>query len=219
LLISNLTVLYSAQAEEERYANKVIEYFNAGTLRLDENDRGITLRAYLSQKLGCDPMRITKKYTGAACLGKRVYHAFRQNGRTEDVERAERELDALENDFKTKLSQMGRRKTNNEGYASGPATISTPGIEALFKNHQYSEQWTSTSGAPVYSYGLSPFHPSYAANLAPRSVPVVDTDGGHRVPDNSPAVTPTAASGTYPTNCDHKLNLQLLYTFYFPSFL
>eukprot|EP01032_Pedospumella_encystans_P020012 gene20012-22746_t len=61
--------------EEERYSNKVIEYFNNGILRLDEHERGITLRAYLAQKLSCDPMRITKKYTGSSCLGKRVYHA------------------------------------------------------------------------------------------------------------------------------------------------
>jgi hypothetical protein len=191
--------LYFSQAEEERYANKVIEYFNAGTLKLDENDRGITLRAYLAQKLGCDPMRITKKYTGAACLGKRVYHAFRQNGRSEDVDRAERELDALENEFKTKLSQMGgRRRTSSDGYTSGPASISTPGIEALFKNNQYSEQWASSAGAPAYSYGLSPFHPSYVSSLAPRSVPVPMVDlgaGQHRAPDNSPADTPTAVSG------------------------
>jgi hypothetical protein len=195
----DLIIFHFAKAEEEHYANKVIEYFNAGILRLNENDRGITLRAYLAQKLGCDPMRITKKYTGAACLGKRVYHAFRQSGRSEDVERAERELDALENDFKTKLLQMGRRRTsNNEGYTSGgPATISTPGIEALFKNHQYSEQWTSTGGAPVYSYGLSSFHPSYAASLTSRSVPVVDLGGGHRVPDDSSSATPTSATGKF----------------------
>lgn len=33
----------------------------------------MTLRGYLAEKLNCDPMRITKKYAGAACLGKRTF--------------------------------------------------------------------------------------------------------------------------------------------------
>lgn len=59
--------------EEEAYTNKVIESFHAGSLMLPGME-GITLRAYLANKLNCDPMRITKKFTGAQCLGKRVYH-------------------------------------------------------------------------------------------------------------------------------------------------
>ena len=35
---------------------------------------GTTLRSYLAEKLNCDPMQITKKFAGASCLGKRVYH-------------------------------------------------------------------------------------------------------------------------------------------------
>ena len=35
--------------------------------------RGLSLRAYLAAKLNCDPMRITKKFTSTACLGKSVY--------------------------------------------------------------------------------------------------------------------------------------------------
>ena len=35
---------------------------------------GTTLRNYLSEKLNCDPMRITKKFTGDASIGKRVFH-------------------------------------------------------------------------------------------------------------------------------------------------
>ena len=60
-----------------QYTDKIIEAFNAGTLELPEDTTSTTLRSYLSHKLGCDPMRITKKYSGAACLGKgkRVYQA------------------------------------------------------------------------------------------------------------------------------------------------
>jgi len=34
---------------------------------------GTTLRSHLSEKLHCDPMRITKKFAGAACIGKQVF--------------------------------------------------------------------------------------------------------------------------------------------------
>merc|ERR1712194_678195 len=35
---------------------------------------GTSLRTYLSEKLNCDPMRITKKFTGNASIGKKVFH-------------------------------------------------------------------------------------------------------------------------------------------------
>ena len=57
--------------EEEAYVTRVIEDFNGGFLKAPA---GTTLRSYLSEKLNCDPMRITKKFTGEACIGKRVFH-------------------------------------------------------------------------------------------------------------------------------------------------
>ncbi len=53
--------------EEENYANELIHEFEAGTL-VDCLD-GCTLRAYLSKKLNCAPMRISKKFAGQ-CIGK-----------------------------------------------------------------------------------------------------------------------------------------------------
>lgn len=50
-----------AQAEEEAYTAGIIDHFTRGLLKLPE---GTTLRAYLAEKLNCDPMRITKKFTG-----------------------------------------------------------------------------------------------------------------------------------------------------------
>lgn len=50
---------------------RVIQDFNSGFL---DAPAGTTLRSYLSEKLQCDPMRITKKFTGEACIGKRVFH-------------------------------------------------------------------------------------------------------------------------------------------------
>lgn len=58
-------------AEEEAYVARVIQDFNNGHLNAPA---GTTLRTYLSDKLNCDPMRITKKFTGEACIGKRVFH-------------------------------------------------------------------------------------------------------------------------------------------------
>ena len=58
-------------AEEEAYVARVIQDFNSGYLKASA---GTTLRTYLSDKLNCDPMRITKKFTGDACIGKRVFH-------------------------------------------------------------------------------------------------------------------------------------------------
>jgi len=57
--------------EEETYVARVIQDFNSGYLNAPA---GTTLRTYLSDKLNCDPMRITKKFTGDSCIGKRVFH-------------------------------------------------------------------------------------------------------------------------------------------------
>ena len=57
--------------EEEAYVARVIHDFNSGYLNAPP---GTTLRTYLSDKLNCDPMRITKKFTGDSCIGKRVFH-------------------------------------------------------------------------------------------------------------------------------------------------
>ena len=56
-------------AEEEAYALAAIRDFNSGYL---DAPPGTTLRAYLSENLQCDPMRITKKFTGDASIGKKV---------------------------------------------------------------------------------------------------------------------------------------------------
>lgn len=64
-------------AEEEDYANAVVREFNSGYL---DAPAGTTLRIYLSEKLQCDPMRITKKFTGNVSIGKRVFHPTGRNG-------------------------------------------------------------------------------------------------------------------------------------------
>jgi hypothetical protein len=56
--------------EEEAYVLAAIRDFNSGYL---DAQPGTTLRTYLSQALDCDPMRITKKFTGDASIGKKVF--------------------------------------------------------------------------------------------------------------------------------------------------
>ena len=62
--------------EEEAFVARVIQDFNSGFLNAPA---GTTLRSYLSEKLQCDPMRITKKFTGDSCIGKRVFHPAVRN--------------------------------------------------------------------------------------------------------------------------------------------
>jgi len=64
--------------EEESYANRLIEEFENGTLLDCEN--GCTLRAFLSRKLHCAPMRISKKFAGKS-IGKHVFLSRNPPGR------------------------------------------------------------------------------------------------------------------------------------------
>lgn len=48
--------------EEEIYANYLINLFEEGLL--EDCPEGSSLRSYLSKKLSCSPMRISKKYAG-----------------------------------------------------------------------------------------------------------------------------------------------------------
>ena len=73
--------------EEEAYVARVIQDFNSGFLNAPA---GTTLRSYLSEKLQCDPMRITKKFTGDACIGKRVFHpAVRSASNSAAIDKAQ----------------------------------------------------------------------------------------------------------------------------------
>ena len=73
--------------EEEAYVARVIQDFNSGFL---DAPAGTTLRTFLSDKLNCDPMRITKKFTGEACIGKRVFHpAIRSPNNSAAIDKAQ----------------------------------------------------------------------------------------------------------------------------------
>jgi len=93
-------------SEEEEYATRFIHYFSSGLLTLPSSK---TLRASLAEKLRCDPMRITKKYAGASCLGNKISKLCGGNGNRPnftvgDVEMARMEIGRLERRFHLRLA-------------------------------------------------------------------------------------------------------------------
>jgi len=104
--------------EEEAYVARVIQDFNSGFLNAPA---GTTLRSYLSEKLHCDPMRITKKFTGDACIGKRVFHpAVRCASNANAIDKAQAELEALEQRWRRRL-EMQQRESAKKAAASAAA--------------------------------------------------------------------------------------------------
>ena len=102
-------------AEEEAYANRLIQEFKAGLLPLTD---GTTLRTFLSKLLNCDPMRISKKFVGSNCIGKQVFRR-----RTADINRltpdqiqqSRAELSDLERRFLERVTQTNRAKSSTVG--------------------------------------------------------------------------------------------------------
>ena len=59
-------------------------------------------------------MRITKKYTGASCLGKRVYHANNIKAPREVIDAVKAELSMLESRFREKMEKTSRDRQGLE---------------------------------------------------------------------------------------------------------
>jgi hypothetical protein len=99
-------------AEEEAYANRLIQEFKAGLLPLTD---GTTLRTFLSKLLNCDPMRISKKFVGSNCIGKQVFRrrgADVNNLTPDEIERTRFELSELEKKF---LDRVAHSKNSSRG--------------------------------------------------------------------------------------------------------
>eukprot|EP01039_Chlorochromonas_danica_P009505 gene9505-10507_t len=175
--------------EEEKYTNKVIEVFNAGLLKLPDTERGITLRAYLAEKLGCDPMRITKKYTGASCLGKRVYHFDYLNANHEAAEKARAELEMLETNFRVKLEQMNRRRSNDPSlHVEHSRIVSTPAIDALMQRNRIAAFPVPAAVPRPEEMAAYPFqpHPFFFQALPPGPPPQHHTMSTNGAPSHHP---------------------------------
>jgi|Transcript_77958 hypothetical protein len=110
--------------EEEAYVARVIQDFNSGFL---DAPAGTTLRTFLSEKLQCDPMRITKKFTGDACIGKRVFHpAVRSPSNGTAIDKAQAELHGLERRWQRRL-ELQQRESAKKAAASAAAAAAATG--------------------------------------------------------------------------------------------
>ena len=87
-------------SEEEAYVLCLVRDFNDGYL--DVVVPGMTLRTYLAQALRCDPMRITKKFTGDLSIGKRTYHPSKDNS-PQDRQARREELQRLKDAWNQRM--------------------------------------------------------------------------------------------------------------------
>lgn len=111
--------------EEETYVARIIQDFNSGFLNAPA---GTTLRSYLSEKLQCDPMRITKKFTGDSCIGKRVFHpAVRSTANAAAIDKAQAELDTLERRWRRRLEMQQRDSAKKAAASAAAANAATGG--------------------------------------------------------------------------------------------
>jgi len=114
--------------EEEAYVARVIHDFNTGFLNAPA---GTTLRSYLSEKLQCDPMRITKKFTGDSCIGKRVFHpAIRSDANANLINTAQAELVELEKKWRRRLELQQRESAKKAAASAAVANAANPGSAA-----------------------------------------------------------------------------------------
>lgn len=112
--------------EEEMYTSAIIREFERGML---DCAPGTTLRSYLSEKLHCDPMRITKKFAGDASIGKRVFTPCKHTAETAmEVARVRAELNDTARSF---LSHLQR---SNFTYGSASSGISAKSRRASASN-------------------------------------------------------------------------------------
>jgi hypothetical protein len=174
--------------EEEEYTSRIIHYFSTGLLTLPE---GATLRSYLADKLNCDPMRITKKYAGASCLGRRVYHfRDRVHPTIAEIQVAKAELDHLEQRFRLRIEgghptvsvlsvDAPQQVPSLEKNSAPSASVQNPqnflqtmllGLSALQQQNPSIQQAPSLQQAPLFASVTSN---QVAAHAFPQSQPSV----------------------------------------------
>ncbi|KAF0718731.1 Aste57867_1516 [Aphanomyces stellatus] len=90
--------------EESKYAEQMAYYFKEGLLPLE---KGTMLRMYLAEKLNCEPMRITKKFTGDECIGKQIFRPLPPSPMVDQrIQDALVDLEHLEKAFLERIEEM-----------------------------------------------------------------------------------------------------------------
>ena len=92
--------------EEEEYTRRLVQHFNNGLLMIP-NDT--TLRAFLSNRLKCDRMRITKKFRGI-CFGRKYKSCDPTQSNMVSMQQAAEELKNLEARFLARDEQEQDKK-------------------------------------------------------------------------------------------------------------
>ena len=152
-----------------------------------------TLRAYLSDKLHCDPMRITKKFTGSSCIGKRVFHpAVRCAENAAAIDSAQEELVSLEKRWRKRLKLKrgsSRNRSAKRESKSTSAAVSMPPTSA--DNSAPGHHSTSSKSGVVSPPSVSPPSEQWSADSSSAQYPSQPTSGATSN-DSSPPV-PSAA--------------------------
>lgn len=119
--------------EEQKYAVAILQYFKKGLLDIPA---GTTLRSYMSEKLQCDPMRVSKKLAGTHFagypiekkMGKRTFvpcdQGLDQDAFQKMIEPIKNKMTILEQEFLKRLkederlavseTQLSKRKKKEE---------------------------------------------------------------------------------------------------------
>ena len=111
--------------EEEAYAQLIIRDYKRGFLKRAPRSSA-TLRAYLSEELRCEPMRITKKFAGDASIGKHTYTATDCGADDEEVVRAQKELADAEHEFKLSCRSAFLDKRSSGPQSANKVLVFTP---------------------------------------------------------------------------------------------
>lgn len=186
--------------EEERYTAKLIDMFNAGLLPPAESF-GKTLRVYLAEKLNCDPMRITKKFTGKLSLGKKLYSEAPPSSENEQTEEMRKELQALEEAFLKKVEETQCRPRGRQLPELDVSSILQAPVSNIYMTNDFYKpnvynflpMKPAVFPAAAYYYGNSMenqspryFEPEQNSPRYPQNYP----QGSFNVPNFNPTVYP-----------------------------
>ncbi|KDO34975.1 hypothetical protein SPRG_01037 [Saprolegnia parasitica CBS 223.65] len=102
----------------------MIHYFRLGLLDIED---GTSLRWFLSKKLNCEAMRVTKKLKGNSSIGKQIFRAVDCPSVTEEaVREATETLRVLEEEFFSSLAYKPPPNTAAKDVAPPPANGKRP---------------------------------------------------------------------------------------------
>jgi hypothetical protein len=146
-------------AGEEEYANKIIECFNLGIL---STKPGVTLRNYLSARLQCDPMRITKKYTGPSCIGKQIFQPRHESSSELDQEYIGKRLGELEECERRFHAQLENKYNFGSSYPHSSVHKS--------RSMNFVQDWSISDRAPSPRFGVGKVLKRSQSNIEVREV-------------------------------------------------